>query len=68
LASADYPRFHLYTKVSGIDLLISFHLDQKAHTYGEETRHHGEYANEGILKEEADHLKKVLTPLPPEDY
>lgn len=61
LASAGYPRFHLYAKVSGIDLHISFHLDQKAHTYGEETRHHGEYENEGILKEEADHLKKVLS-------
>jgi hypothetical protein len=68
LASAGYPRFHLYAKISGIDLLISFHLDQKAHTYGEETRHHGEYENEGALKAEADHLKKFLTPIPPTDY
>ncbi len=68
LATSGYPRFHLYAKVSGIDLSISFHLDQKAHTYGDETRHHGEYENEGALKEEADHLKKMLTPLPPQDY
>ena len=68
LASAGYPRFHLYAKTEGFNLLISFHLDQKAHTYGEETRHHGEYENEGALKEEADHIKKVLTPLPPTDY
>jgi hypothetical protein len=63
LASAGYPRFHLYAKVIDIvNLSISFHLDQKAHTYGDETRHHGEYENEGALKEEADHLKKILTP------
>ncbi|MDD5083919.1 MAG: hypothetical protein PHT88_03230 [Candidatus Moranbacteria bacterium] len=68
LASAGYPRFHLYAKLSGTSLLISFHLDQKAHTYGNETRHHGEYEDEGALKTEADHLKKVLAPLPPTDY
>lgn len=68
LASAGYPRYHLYAKVSGSNLLISFHLDQKKHTYGDDTRHHGEYENEGALKQEADHLKKVLTPTPLPDY
>ena len=63
LASAGYPRFHLYARVDKTNLLISFHLYQKAHTYGEDTRHHGEYENEGALKQEADHLKKVLTPI-----
>ena len=68
LATAGYPRFHLYAKVEGINLIISFHLDQKAHTYGNETRHHGEYEDEGALKVEADHLKKMLTPPPVSEY
>lgn len=68
LASAGYPRYHLYAKMSGTNLLISFHLDQKKHTYGEETRHHGEYENEGVLKEEADYLKEKLTPEPLDDF
>lgn len=68
LATAGYPRYHLYASVQGLILNISFHLDQKAHTYGNETRHHGEYENEGALKQEADRLKQILAPLPPSDY
>ena len=68
LASAGYPRFHLYAKVSGENLLISFHLDQKKATYGEETRHHGEYDESGPVKIEAERLKKILTPEPLTDY
>ena len=43
LGSAGYPRFHIYTKQVKTTLLISVHLDHKKHTYGEDTRHHGDY-------------------------
>jgi hypothetical protein len=60
LAAAGYPRFHMYVKVMGVDMLISIHLDMKKETYGENTRHHGEYGNEGALKEEVRRLKVLL--------
>lgn len=56
LGSAGYPRFHCYTLLTGTSLSLSLHLDQKKHTYGEGTRHHGEYANDGPVKEEAARL------------
>jgi hypothetical protein len=61
LASAGYPRFHMYVKMIGADMLINIHLDMKKETYGENTRHHGEYENDGALKEEVRHLKALLT-------
>lgn len=56
LASAGYPRFHCYTLLNDLSLSLSLHLDQKKHTYGETTRHHGEYENDGPVKEEAARL------------
>ena len=60
LASAGYPRFHCYTKLDKISLTLSLHLDQKKHTYGETTRHHGEYENEGPVREETARLLAVF--------
>jgi len=60
LASTGYPRFHCYTKVDKVTLTVSFHLDQKKHTYGENTRHHGEYENDGPLKEETERLLSIF--------
>lgn len=60
LAQAGYPRFHMYAKVEGSDLAISIHLDQKKETYGNDTRHHGEYENDGALREEIKRLEQVL--------
>jgi hypothetical protein len=60
LASSGYPRFHMYAKVEGISMTINIHLDQKKETYGENTRHHGEYENEGALKEEVERIKRIL--------
>jgi hypothetical protein len=60
LARAGYPRFHMYAKVENFDLLINIHLDQKKETYGQATRHHGEYGNEGALKVEAERIKSIL--------
>jgi hypothetical protein len=60
LAQAGYPRFHMYAKTEGTSLVINIHLDQKKETYGDETRHHGEYENEGALGEEIKRLEQVL--------
>jgi hypothetical protein len=60
LASAGYPRFHMYVSISNFDMLINIHLDQKKETYGDSTRHHGEYADEGALKVEAERIKEII--------
>ncbi|MDQ1283761.1 MAG: hypothetical protein QG620_109 [Patescibacteria group bacterium] len=59
-SASGYPRFHMYVKVSGADMTINIHLDLKKETYGEGTRHHGEYENEGVLKDEVRRLKNIL--------
>jgi hypothetical protein len=56
LGASGYPRFHIYARLRGFAIELSIHLDQKQHTYGETTRHHGEYENEGPLKEEIARL------------
>jgi formamidopyrimidine-DNA glycosylase len=62
LARSGYPRFHAYVKTEKTDLLVNFHLDQKKETYGTETRHHGEYENDGPLAAEAKELLRRLGP------
>ncbi len=60
-SQSGYPRFHCYTQVSGTDLTINLHLDQKKHTYGTgSTRHHGEYDDNGPVKEETERLIKLF--------
>ncbi|MFA7319181.1 MAG: hypothetical protein WC022_01125 [Parcubacteria group bacterium] len=58
--ASGYPRFHMYVKMSGMDMKINIHLDAKKETYGEDTRHHGEYENTGALAEEVRRLKAIL--------
>ena len=60
LASAGFPRFHIYASVSGLDLIINIHLDQKKETYGNDTRHHGEYENEGALQRETERIRGII--------
>lgn len=60
LAQGGFPRFHVYAQQKGLALEISIHLDQKKETYGKDTRHHGEYADEGALGEEVERLKQAL--------
>ena len=61
LARAGYPRFHMYASVEGFNLIINIHLDQKKETYGDSTRHHGEYENEGALKIEVERIKSSIS-------
>lgn len=60
LASGGFPRFHMYAHLEGANLVINIHLDQKKHTYGEDKRHHGEYADEGALREEVERIKMMI--------
>lgn len=60
LSRSGYPRFHMYAHLEGISLIINIHLDQKKETYGQDTRHHGEYENEGALAEESSRIQKIL--------
>jgi hypothetical protein len=60
LARSGYPRFHIYASVKDFDLIINIHLDQKKETYGNSTRHHGEYENNEPLKNEIARIKSIL--------
>ncbi|MEI9966536.1 MAG: hypothetical protein WDN67_02710 [Candidatus Moraniibacteriota bacterium] len=55
LGRGGYPRFHAYTRMEKMALHISLHLDHKKHTYGDTTRHHGEYEG-GATEEEGKRL------------
>ena len=59
-SASGYPRFHMYVKVEGFNMTINIHYDAKKETYGEGTRHHGEYEDEGMLGKEAERLRKIL--------
>ena len=60
MARSGYPRFHMYAHMEGVSLVINFHLDQKKETYGEGTRHHGEYEDSGALQTEAARIQQIL--------
>ena len=59
-SASGFPRFHIYAKIENFQLMLNIHLDVKKETYSKETRHHGEYKNEGILAEEVERIKKFL--------
>ena len=60
LAKGVYPRFHIYAAQKENFLVLKIHLDQKGKTYGKGRRHHGEYENEGALKNEVERLKQFF--------
>lgn len=59
-SASGYPRFHIYASLRGTDLIINIHLDAKKETYGQDTRHHGEYENEGALADEVKRLRQLF--------
>jgi len=60
LARGGFPRFHAYTHMEGMKLVINLHLDHKRETYGDATRHHGEYEDSPVVQEEANRLQSML--------
>ncbi len=57
---SGFPRFHCYAKAEASDVIINIHLDRKGETYGDSTRHHGEYEDEGPLAEEVRRLVSLF--------
>lgn len=60
LARGGYPRFHIYTRTESGNLMINIHLDHKKETYGKAARHHGEYGEDGALREEVKKIKQIF--------
>ena len=54
-----YPRFHLYIKADGDNLIFSLHLDQKKPIYKGSPAHSGEYDSEIVVKE-AERIKQII--------
>lgn len=59
LGSSGFPRFHIYTKTTNSTLILNIHLDQHKETYGKGTMHHGEYGNDGAVKEEVSRIEAL---------
>lgn len=51
LTSEFYPRFHLYVKEKGDEVIFDLHCDQKKSSYGSGHMHNGEYDGPMIEKE-----------------
>lgn len=61
----EYPRFHLFLKISGEqfsaaqEMVLNLHLDQKKPIYEGAPAHAGEYQGE-IVKKEAERIRQIL--------
>lgn len=54
-----FPRFDIYLKIDGGDLVINLHLDQKKPIYKGMPAHAGEYDGE-LVEKEAERIKQIL--------
>ena len=54
-----YPRFHIYLKTKGGDLIFNLHLDQKMPTYKGAAAHSGEYEGK-LIEKEVEKIKQLL--------
>jgi len=59
LERGGYPRFHLYIKEKGTDLIFDLHLDQKKPVFKTVTDHAGEYDGP-VVENEAQRIKQLL--------
>ena len=59
LERGGYPRFHLYIKVEGENLIFNLHLDQRKPVYNSVTAHSADYHGEPVQKE-AQRIKQIL--------
>lgn len=55
-----YPRFHIYLKIEGEDLIFNLHLDQKKPIYEGAPAHAATYEG-GPVEKEAERIKTILT-------
>ncbi len=54
-----FPRFHLYLKTKGNNLIFDLHLDQKKPVYKGATAHAAEYEGK-VVEKEAKRIKQIL--------
>jgi hypothetical protein len=59
LGASGYPKFHLYVKSRGSELIFNLHLDQKKPSYTGTSAHAGEYDTEIVIAE-LERIKKIL--------
>ncbi len=59
LERSGYPRFHIYLKVEGENLIFDLHLDQKRPIYKSVPAHAGEYEGK-VVEDEAERIKQTL--------
>ncbi len=55
----DYPRFHIYVKEQGGEIIINLHLDQKKPSYQGSHAHSGDYDSETV-RDEAARIRSTL--------
>lgn len=59
MSASGYPRFHLFLKSEGENLVFTLHLDQKKPSYSGSAAHAGEYGGT-IVEEEANRIKTLM--------
>lgn len=59
MGASGYPKFHLYVKTKGSDLIFNLHLDQKKPSYPGTSAHAGEYDGE-IVEAELKRIQEAL--------
>lgn len=60
--SRGYPRFHVYLRREGENLIFNLHLDQKKPIYKGAAAHSGEYDGK-IIEDEKERIKQILSRL-----
>jgi len=59
LRDGRYPRFHLYIRKQGANIVFNLHLDQKKPSYSGAAAHSGEYQGP-IIEKEAERIKELI--------
>lgn len=62
MGASGYPRFHLFLKSAGEDLVFTLHLDQKKPSYSGSSAHSGEYGGP-LVEAEAKRVEKIMAGL-----
>lgn len=60
LTRGEFPRFHLYSKEEGEEVVFNLHLDQKRPSYDGSRAHAGEYDGP-LLEEEKSRIQRIIS-------
>jgi len=59
IRSNAFPRFHVFLKINGENIVFEIHLDQRAPIYKGVAAHEGEYSGE-LVEKEAERIKQFF--------